>query len=158
MNMAGNQVVPAAFWAGKYIIDNWSTELIFCRAKIGEQIQTGECLKATPENNPVREAYRIYKHDSQTWNHNSYAQCTALFAVSGKSDYWLLHKEGGARMFLEPDVAQEYLRWYVMWDRPEWTSTGGGETDGAAPDSEVTIDPRFSSTHCYSHNLVCLSR
>jgi hypothetical protein len=109
MNLAGNQVVPAAFWAGKYIINNWPTELIFCGAKIGEQIQTGECLKSTPENNPVREAYRIFKRNTQTWDHNSYDQCTSLFAVRGKSDHWLLHKEGGARILSFAQISCVFL-------------------------------------------------
>jgi len=118
MNLAGNQVVSAAFEAGRYVVEHWPTPIVFSGITIGGRVATGEGLKKTPRLNPVREAYRINKaHNGlENWNHPSWDQTAILFAVRGKQSLWTLNTQGTPRMFLKPNIQQRYLRWYTLWD------------------------------------------
>lgn len=118
MNLAGNQCVPAAFYAGQYVVEHWPTPIVFSGMEVTQGIATGEGLRSTPVHNPVREAYRSYKekHGATVWDHHNADQCTTLFAVRGKQDLWRVNTEGGARMFLKPNEEERYLRWHTQWD------------------------------------------
>jgi inosine-uridine nucleoside N-ribohydrolase len=130
MNLAGNQTVAAAFNAGHYIVEHWPTPIVFSGMEVTEGITTGEGLRDTPVDNPVREAYRYYKKTraATSWDHHNADQCTALFAVRGSQDMWSVHRDGGARMFLKPnvdpltmltssrEVMTRCLQWQTRWD------------------------------------------
>ncbi|MFH1738201.1 MAG: hypothetical protein ABIH23_04280 [bacterium] len=118
MNLAGNQCVPAAFYAGQYVVEHWPTPIVFSGMEVTQGIATGEGLRSTPTHNPVREAYRYYKkkHGATVWDHHNADQCATLFAVRGARDLWTVNAEGGARMFLKPNEEERYLRWHTQWD------------------------------------------
>jgi inosine-uridine nucleoside N-ribohydrolase len=118
MNLAGNQVIAAAYQAGRYVVEHWPTQIVFSGLSIGGKVLTGERLKKTPPENPVREAYRICKqrYGQKNWSHASWDQTAALFAVRGKAALWKLNTTGTPRMFLKPNVKQRYLRWYTLWN------------------------------------------
>jgi len=118
MNLAGNQIIPAAYEAGKYVVDNWPTEIVFSGVEIGSMIFTGEKLKNTSSLNPVRQAFLHYKqkHKQKNWSHPSWDQTAALFAVRGKEEFWTLNTRGSPQMFLKPNVKERYLRWHTRWN------------------------------------------
>jgi inosine-uridine nucleoside N-ribohydrolase len=118
MNLAGNQIIAPAYEAGKYVIDNWPTEMVFSGIPIGGKVWTGERLKDTPEVNPVREAFRIYKakHHQENWGHPSWDQTAALFAVRGEGKLWTLCSTGTPQIFLKSNIKERYLRWHTKWN------------------------------------------
>ncbi len=79
---------PEAGPSTKYVLENWPTPMLFSGASIGRPILTGRRLfTETPENNPVREAYRLYFRD-QASDRPSWDQTAVLAAVRGASPYW----------------------------------------------------------------------
>jgi len=61
MNLAGNQIIAPAYEAGKYVVDNWPTQIVLSGVEVGGVIRTGDRLKNTPALNPVRQAFMVYK-------------------------------------------------------------------------------------------------
>jgi inosine-uridine nucleoside N-ribohydrolase len=118
MNLAGNQIIAAAYEAGRIVVEDWPTPIVFSGLSIGGHVPTGEKLKSTPLKNPVREAYRICKkrHRQENWSHASWDQTAALVAVRGLGTFWQLNTQGTPRMFLEPNEKHRYLRWHTKWD------------------------------------------
>ena len=66
--------------ASKYAIDNFPRPIVFSGWEIGNRIMTGEALRHTPQNNPVRRAYELYNglRNRQSWD-----QTAVLFAIRG---------------------------------------------------------------------------
>ena len=75
----------------KTVIAQWPTPLTFTGFEIGSKIVTGRSLLHTPEDNPVREAYRLWDNALEK-GRASWDQTAVLFAVRGASDYWELKR------------------------------------------------------------------
>ncbi len=99
-------------------ITNWPQPIVFSGFEIGEPIQTGAGLKATPEGNPVRRAYELYNGLN---NRSSWDQTAALYAVrglgGGLAEVWDVHTpgtnavspDGGNQWHDAPDGQHSYL-------------------------------------------------
>ncbi len=75
----------------KFVIENWSTPILFTGWEIGERIKTGGKLAQTPANNPVRPAYELHAKGNDHW---SWDQTAILAAVRAPELYWDLSAEG----------------------------------------------------------------
>jgi len=73
------------------VVVNWPTPIIFSGFEIGEVIKTGRSLLATPPENPVREAYRLWGNALEN-KRPSWDQTSVLYAVRGAGDYWTLRR------------------------------------------------------------------
>jgi len=84
----------SALGAARYsssVIAHWPTPIVFSGYEIGLPLVTGPSLSATPEQNPVREAYRLW--DNALHNGRaSWDQTAVLYAVRGLRDYWETQK------------------------------------------------------------------
>jgi hypothetical protein len=77
--------------SSQYVLKNWPSPIVFHH--IGGDIMTGSRLKATPVENPVREAY--YKYFGSSFkNQSSWDQITVLYGVRGASGYFKKNSEG----------------------------------------------------------------
>lgn len=79
----------------EYVIRNWPTKIVFSQE--GHDIQTGAPLVATPENNPVREAYRQW-FNGEVRSRSSWDQVAVLFAVRGSGDVFEESDSGDGRL------------------------------------------------------------
>ncbi len=73
----------------KQVVEEWPTPIVFCGYEVGKTILTGRSLQSTPDDNPVREAYKRWEnalHDQRP----SWDQAAVLFAVRGLASYWKL--------------------------------------------------------------------
>jgi hypothetical protein len=96
MNLGGNQINTRAGMATMYVLDNWPTPIHFSSNRISKKYFLGDNLKNTPENNPIREAYKIYKPEKPTWNHHL-ADLTAVYYTvysETKPEEWILDSVG----------------------------------------------------------------
>ena len=74
-------IEPARIVAGQ-----WPTEIVWHGFEVGNVLITGERLRQTPKDNPVRRAYELRRHrgrPSIDGGQPSYDQAAALFAVRG---------------------------------------------------------------------------
>ncbi len=104
--------------ASRKAIGAWPTPIAFSGFEIGEPIQTGAGLKATPRDNPVRRAYELFNGLA---NRSSWDQTAVLYAVrgteAGPSGLWDVHEGGSIAVFPdgrdrwldEPDRGHSYL-------------------------------------------------
>ena len=79
--------------AGKAVIERWPTPVTWSDVHLGVKVLTGPALRDTPEDNPVREVYRICTKD-RFHHHASWDQTSVLYAVRGTADDWRLHDTG----------------------------------------------------------------
>jgi hypothetical protein len=101
--MGGSSDAPTPDWnftqngMGKYLgelLDKWPTEALF--SPDGSDVQTGNrLLPATPENNPVREAYRLWDNCLKK-GRSSWDQIAALVAV--RPQYFEIERHGRSEM------------------------------------------------------------
>ena len=75
----------------RHVVENWPTPIVFSGWEIGAPIQTGRALSATPADNPVREAYRLWDNALEN-GRASWDQTAVLYAVRGAADYWELRR------------------------------------------------------------------
>jgi inosine-uridine nucleoside N-ribohydrolase len=73
----------------RHAVAHWPTPIVFSGYEIGVAIQTGRSLRATPADNPVREAYRLWENAIEN-GRASWDQTAVLYAVRGEGDYWEL--------------------------------------------------------------------
>jgi inosine-uridine nucleoside N-ribohydrolase len=73
------------------VVQNWPTPIVFSGYEIGAAIPTGRALRATPIDNPVREAYRLWDQALEQ-GRASWDQTAVLYAVRGAADYWELRR------------------------------------------------------------------
>ena len=80
--------------AAEKVFRDWPTPIVISQP--GGNIRTGESLKGTPAQNPVREAYYRYFNESFK-GRSSWDQIAVLYAVRGLR-YFSLESEGGGRL------------------------------------------------------------
>ncbi|MBM4155267.1 MAG: hypothetical protein FJ221_09605 [Lentisphaerae bacterium] len=117
MNLAGQNSIAPAYEAGKFIVDQWPTEMVFTGILMGRAVKTGDALKQTPELNPVREVYRLCKaaRKQANWDHPSYDQEAVLFAARGEGDLFRRHGGGAPEMLLQNDPKTGKPAWRTRW-------------------------------------------
>lgn len=99
---------------------NWPTPIYFCG--LGTEVGTGRSLNTTPENNPVRVAYKLYLGNSPT--RPSWDQTATLFAIRPDAPFWKLRTTGSNHIFDngtnrwvdEPDSERHVLIEYAADD------------------------------------------
>ena len=106
--------------AAQYALKHWPTRITFCGYLIGHHVQTGAGLKDTPEDNPVRHAYKLGKDGRSS---SSFDQVTTLYAVSALKDGllsnlwkrsewgWVTVNDDGSNKFeKDPKGLHRYIR------------------------------------------------
>lgn len=84
----------SALGAARYssdVITHWPTPVVFSGYEIGLPLITGPSLLTTPEQNPIRESYRLWDNALHS-GRASWDQTAVLYAVRGMMDYWSLQK------------------------------------------------------------------
>jgi uncharacterized protein (TIGR02145 family) len=105
INMGGNFPVDMAIdnvnftrdcRAAWYSINNWPGRIVFAGREIGHSIHTGDRIRDTPLNNPVRRSYELHRgrDGRQNWDHHTADLSAILLAVRGLSDYWDIEGDG----------------------------------------------------------------
>jgi uncharacterized protein (TIGR02145 family) len=105
INMGGNFPVDMAIdnvnftrdcRAAWYAINNWPGRIVFAGREIGHSIHTGDRIRDTPVNNPVRRSYELHRGRAgrQNWDHHTADLSAVLLAVRGLSDYWDIEDNG----------------------------------------------------------------
>lgn len=84
--------------AARTVADQWPTEITWHGFEVGNVLITGERLKETPKNNPVRRAYELRPYSGRfaiDGGQPSYDQAAALFAVRGAAPaHWAVASGG----------------------------------------------------------------
>lgn len=106
--------------ASIHAVSEWPTPITFSGFEIGARILTGAGLSSLPEDDPVREAYRLY-HQGRVQDRQSWDQTAVLYAVrglgGGLKEFWDVGS-GGSLTVLEngddawqttPKKSQAYL-------------------------------------------------
>ncbi|MDP8245421.1 MAG: nucleoside hydrolase [Candidatus Hinthialibacter antarcticus] len=75
--------------------NQWPGLIIF--SGLGNDVLTGESLKNTPQNNPVRRAYQLYLGDKPA--RPSWDLFAVLYAVRPDGPYWIMQKDGRNHIF-----------------------------------------------------------
>lgn len=67
----------------QYVSENFPARIVYCGFEIGSKIKTGEKLKSSAVENPVRKAYQIYSEDGlrESWD-----PITVYCAINQKSE------------------------------------------------------------------------
>ena len=73
------------------LVEGWPTPVVFTGFELGDPIKTGRALIPTPENNPVRECYKLFDNALEK-GRASWDQTAVLYAVRGARDYWTLQR------------------------------------------------------------------
>jgi PKD repeat protein len=74
------------------VVYDWPTPIMYSGWELGAYVQTGARLIETPEDNPVRYAYKYKQgagNDRESWD-----QTSVLYAVRGLQDYWSANTTG----------------------------------------------------------------
>ncbi len=79
----------------EYVLENWPTPIVISQP--GSRILTGIPLMETPIENPVREAYFKFFHNSFC-DRPSWDQIAVLYGVRGLSDYFEMQETGSGRL------------------------------------------------------------
>jgi hypothetical protein len=91
------------------VIPDWPTPIVFSGFELGVDIETGAVFQtATPPENPVREAYRLF---NQGRNRSSWDLTAVHYAVRGRAGVWELCSEGLNEVFSDGSN--------VWWDLPD---------------------------------------
>ena len=84
--------------AARVVADQWPGEIVWHDFEIGAALITGEGLKQTPADNPVRRAYELRRHRNRPsidGGQPSWDQAAALYAVRGPEPrFWELVRGG----------------------------------------------------------------
>lgn len=81
--------------AAVQVAEEWPTQVIF--TGLGDDVYTGESLQDTPDDNPVKVAYRLFLGDRPA--RNSWDLFAVLYAVRPQQPFWLMQKEGYNHIF-----------------------------------------------------------
>ena len=73
------------------LVEGWPTPVVFTGFELGDPIKTGRALIPTPENNPVRECYKLFDNALEK-GRASWDQTAVLYAVRGVHDNWTLQR------------------------------------------------------------------
>jgi len=96
--------------AARLFAAEWPTEIVWQGFEVGHPVITGEALKRTPADNPVRRAYELRRHagrPSIEGGQPSYDQAAAFHAVRGaNAELW--SEERGGRVVIDE---QGLSRW-----------------------------------------------
>nr|WP_198151573.1 nucleoside hydrolase [Kibdelosporangium sp. MJ126-NF4] len=99
--------------ATQHMVAEWPTRMIFNGFEIGDTVYTGARLVETPEDNPVRAAYRIYVGEGN--NRNSWDLTAVHYAIYGASGLYRLSGPGsneiaanGANTWRDTPVKDQY--------------------------------------------------
>ncbi|QDT14662.1 nucleoside hydrolase [Alienimonas californiensis] len=74
---------------------DWPTPVVF--TGLGEEVKTGGTLSETPENSPVRQAYRLYLGDTPA--RPSWDPIAVLYAVRPDAPFWTVREQGSNEIF-----------------------------------------------------------
>jgi len=108
--------------AARLVADEWPGDIVWHGFEVGHVLITGERLKQTPSDNPVRRAYELRQHRGRAsieGGQPSYDQAAALFAVRGATPgFWetvsggrvSVGAEGSTAWHAEPGGKQAYVR------------------------------------------------
>jgi hypothetical protein len=88
-NFAANGAGPDT----RYVVDKWSTPILFDGFSIGHGISTGTSLAETPAANPLRRAYQLYDHALKK-GRSSWDPTAVLAAVRDPAQYWNIVSDG----------------------------------------------------------------
>ena len=120
MNLGGQQINHTAAMASMEIFKHWPTPIHVTGNFIPKPYHRGKELINTPENNPVREAYRIYRERYEDWDHSLADLETVYYAIyrDQKAEYFTLGTAGTPRIGLhsEPNGIRYF---YNIWDTTE---------------------------------------
>jgi len=118
MNLGGQQINHTAGMAAMHLFEHWPTPIHVNANRISKEYYQGERLKETPKNNPVREAYRIYRQDKEHWNRHLADMSAVYYAVfrNRKPEYWTLGSRGTPRVGCTRDPI---IHFYSIWDTSE---------------------------------------
>ncbi|MBZ0254979.1 nucleoside hydrolase [bacterium] len=75
--------------------NEWPGLIIF--SGLGNDVMTGESLKQTPDDNPIKRAYQLYLGEKPA--RPSWDLFAVLYAVRPNEDFWILQKEGYNHIF-----------------------------------------------------------
>jgi len=120
MNLGGQQINHTAAMASMEVFEHWPTPIHVAGNFMPKPYHRGKELISTPENNPVREAYRIYRERYEDWDHHLADLETVYYAIyrDQKADYFSLGTEGTPKIGLhsEPNGIRYF---YNLWDTSE---------------------------------------
>jgi hypothetical protein len=117
MNLGGQQINYTAGMASMHVFEHWPTPMHLSANMISKEYFKGEALKQTPENNPVREAYRIYMSRYKTMNQHLMDLGTVYYAIyqNSKPDFWETGSKGTPKIgFTSEPSGIRYF--YCVWD------------------------------------------
>jgi hypothetical protein len=120
MNLGGQQINHTAAMASMEVFEHWPRPIHVAGNFIPRPYHRGQELINTPENNPVREAYRIYRERYGDWNHHLADLETVFYAIyrDQKPEYFSLGTAGTPKIGLhsEPNGIRYF---YNLWDTTE---------------------------------------
>ncbi|NNE76384.1 MAG: hypothetical protein HKN31_04855, partial [Pricia sp.] len=120
MNLGGQQINHTAALASMVVFDYWPTAIHVAGNFMPKPFHKGKELINTPENNPVREAYRIYRERYDGWDHHLADLETVFYAIYSdkEADYFSLGTDGTPKIGLhsEPNGIRYF---YNLWDTSE---------------------------------------
>lgn len=71
------------------LVAEWPGTIVFSGYEVGSDIMTGPCLLGTPDDNPVKTAYRLWDNALEN-GRASWDQTAVLYAVRGAAEDWEL--------------------------------------------------------------------
>jgi hypothetical protein len=71
------------------LVAEWPGAVVFSGYEVGSDIITGPCLQGTPDDNPVKTAYRLWDNALEN-GRASWDQTAVLYAVRGTGEDWEL--------------------------------------------------------------------
>ncbi len=77
------------------VANEWPGTIVF--TGLGDDVLTGQRLKETPDENPVKMAYKLYLGERPA--RNSWDLFAVLYAVWPDEPYWIIQKEGYNHIF-----------------------------------------------------------
>lgn len=120
MNLGGQQINHTAAMASMEVFEHWPRPIHVAGNFIPRPYHRGKELMNTPENNPVREAYRIYRERYGDWDHHLADLETVYYAIyrDQKPEYFSLGTDGTPKIGLhsEPNGIRYF---YNLWDTSE---------------------------------------
>ena len=120
MNLGGQQINHTAAMASMEVFEHWPTPIHVAGNLMPKPYHRGKELISTPENNPVREAYRIYRERYEDWDHHLADLETVYYAIykDQKAEYFSLGTAGTPKIGLqsEPNGIRYF---YNLWDTSE---------------------------------------
>lgn len=120
MNLGGQQINHTAAMASMKVFGDWPTPIHVAGNLMPKPYHRGKELIGLPENNPVREAYRIYRERYGDWDHHLADLETVFYAVYRDKipEYFSWGTNGTPKIGLhsEPNGIRYF---YNLWDTSE---------------------------------------